>query len=356
MKKLIPVLNGNDEITKHTFAQLNNPLESSVEVSTLSQYSRIQGVDLKPILTAKSLHSLPKVAVQLKLMPQFYLEKDEFGDLDEAQPYSVSMYEPAPLVAGDDFHQATDFTPSSYLGYQYVLSADDVRLAIDSGLYEDSDIFKSRLRSHLLESVVRREVPVEVAKTSAGGFDFTLLTDVGTSFNDDETTQSTGFGTVLTGALKAVNVEYQDDIEKARIEARQRQREIEAQEALRKQRENGFVELDDLATSDVPDDEMFDQIRQLALSSAGGRVADLLRTMTPEQTTTISDLNDGEGTDKHERVDVDEDAIIRRLKAEAESDDSTTLSTESEKSEREIRDRLKAHDAEHPDHGAELVL
>lgn len=228
-------LNGNDAMTNATIEKLSgHAVTVNVETVDLLQYSRITGVDLRPMYTAGSLKGVPALAIALQLEPYLYVTgavdkhatsgQDVFVNAD-SKAYEITSSSEDSLKYID----SKDDVYKSPLDYLYVLNKREYIDAVDCGLYEnDSALFKDRLRSNLLGKSVYRLVPAEVETISLGDTDTTVrITDIDSHRVDNaETSLSSGqavFATALTGIIDA----YQDDLAKATIDARQRAREID---------------------------------------------------------------------------------------------------------------------------------
>lgn len=335
MKQLIPVLNGNDAITHDAIKVVSNPLKTESSLTSLTQFSRIKSVNLRPLLTAKSLHSLPPIAIQLKLSPEYYLDDSTVNE-DDFQPYDVSTLR--------TLEDGSEKIPQ-HLQYQYILDSDELEKAIKAGLYEDSDLFKARLNRHMYDSVLRRNVPVEITKTSIQNSDFVEITDVDTEPFDSKRQALSSVNEVFKEALAGVDEEYQDDIAKAEIEARQKARELEEEaERARRQRES-FDELDpSVLENSLTDMDMFSKIRDLKLGSVDGDILKILREMKPEDTVTLDEATDTLDSDS---FDIDEDELVKQLQKEARGEGSDAKATSSAQtgdssfSDRAVRDVIR---------------
>lgn len=217
MEKLSPVLNGNDAITLASYHNVRDELHTDVETKNLIQFAKIDEVTFKPLFTAKSLRGFSQMALELKLTPQYYADVADVNDLSTLVPYRV-------LETKQEDDKNKIKTP---LVYTYVLNSKELISGISSGMYDDFDLFKSRLDNALVSQRARRAVPVEIETTVTPNGDTVKsildLTQYAHGNGEDETTN---LSALVETSFGKIHEAYMDDVAKAEIEARQHARDL----------------------------------------------------------------------------------------------------------------------------------
>ena len=322
MKTIISALNGNDSMTREVYERVYDRTSAKRTSDNLLQFGRVEDVDLKPVLTAQSLRGLPQLELELRYAPTYYVagldidNQSEIFDDAEAQPYAISS---ATVQTSEDVK-----LPEELLSFRYSLSKDEVADSIQSGLYDDLDTFKSRLKNHFIGTYLRRPVPA-VVETTAVDEDttLTLITDIDTVAHANRYTALTNVSDLWNTALEGVASEYQDDIEKAAIEARQKARALELEQQKQTDRSKVFDELK--LDEDDHSDGAFDRRQELILQNAEGEVRDLLSNMSVDDVSTIDQAIEKQ-SDSPLSVDVDDDDLMSALMAEEPIDSEASFS------------------------------
>lgn len=278
MEKLSPVLNGNDAITLASYHNVRDELHTSVETKNLIQFARIDAVTFKPLFTAKSLHGFSKMALELQLTPEYYADVADINDLSTLIPYRV-------LEAKQEDDKKQIKTP---LHYTYVLSSKELIAGISSGMYDDFDLFKSRLDNSLVNQRARRAVPVEIETTvTPQGDNVKSILDLTQYSYGDGEDETTNLSALVETAFDKIHEAYMDDVAKAEIEARQHARDLEAVSASAKPKTPDAVYDEKETSGDGLEEGYIDALADLHLSTSDDDAAKVLEGLTLDDVSTI---------------------------------------------------------------------
>lgn len=336
MEKLSPVLNGNDAITLASYHNVRDELHTSVETKNLIQFSKIDSVTFKPLFTAKSLRGFSKMALEFKMTPQYYVDVPDENDLSTIVPYRV-------LETKQEDEKKVIKTP---LIYTYVLNGKELIDGISSGLYEDFDLFKSRLDNELVNERARRSVPVEVETTlTPTGNPVTAISDLTHYAQGSAEDETTSFDNVVKSAFEKIHEAYMDDVAKAEIEARQHARDLEAAKAPVVQKTADELFTDEETKDNSLEDGYIDALAELHLEASDDDAAKVLEGLTLDDVSTV----DNESAKQTQSLSYDagsDDEIIRALQEGLEEDEFVAPATSDEARSAEIQDLLDEEEAE----------
>ena len=336
MEKLSPVLNGNDAITLASYHNVRDELHTTVETKNLIQFSQIERVTFKPIFTAKSLHGFSKMALEMQLKPQYYADVTDINDLSTLVPYRVLESE-----------QPEDKVIKTPLHYTYVLNSKELIDGISSGLYEDFDLFKSRLDKALVSKRIRRTVPVEIETTRIkDGNSVVSMADLAQYSLGSGEDKSTNVGLIVKDAFAEIHEAYADDVAKAEIEARQHARDLESAKAPAPV-QTVDTEYDEPETDgDGLDEGYIDALSELNLKASDDDATKILEGLSLSDVSTVSAEKSKQAVGSVAYDAGSDEDIMDAVTNGLEEDEFKAPSTSDEINSAKILELLEAEDEE----------